>query len=81
MTSAKSLQVVQIRWRIQKNRRNGEVIHLTRDDYIPQLCPVQAAFCIVSRANKIGQKQDLPLGIFLDEDHKDFSYLTGAKIS
>ena len=33
--SPKSLQVVRIRWRIQKNRRNGEVIHLTRDDDIP----------------------------------------------
>ena len=79
MTLPKSLQVVWIRWRIQKNRRNGEVIHLTRDDDIPQLCPVQAAFRIVSRSNDLGQKPELPLGILLDEDQKEFSYLTGAK--
>ena len=72
MTSAKSLQVVRIRWRIQKNRKNGEVIHLTRDDDIPQLCPVQAAFSIVSRANKLGQKLDLTVGILLDEDQQEF---------
>ena len=46
VSSAKSLQVVWIRWRIQKNRRNGEVIHLTRDDDIPQLCPIKAAFVL-----------------------------------
>ena len=72
MTLHKSLQVVQIRCRIQKNRRNGEVIHLTRDDDIPQLCPVQAAFRIVSSATKLGQKLYIPLVIFLDEDQKCF---------
>ena len=81
VTSPKSLQVVQIMWRIKKNRRNGEVIHLTRDDDIPQLCPFQADFRIVSRENKLGQKLELPLGIFLDEYQKEFSYLTCAKIS
>ena len=57
------------------------MIHLTRDDDVTHLCPVQAAFRIVSKVNELGQKLDFPMGIFLDDDQKGFSYLTGKKIS
>ena len=64
--------MVRIRWIVQKNRSNGEVIHLTRDDDVPHLCPVQAALHIVSRANKIGKKLEIPLVILLDDDQEGF---------
>ena len=80
MTLHKFLQVPRIIWKIKKNRRNWEVIHLIRDDDVPHLCPVQAAFHIVSRENKLGKKLDLPLGIFLDDDQKGFFILNRDKI-
>ena len=70
---------VRIRWRIQKNRRNGETISLAKDEHCPALCPVLAALWIIRRDRGLRQEKALLLGIYKDGT-KGRKYLTGQKI-
>jgi hypothetical protein len=44
---------VQITWRIQKNRQNGQKIKLSADKLNLAICPVQGALQMVMRARRL----------------------------
>ena len=74
-TAPESIEQVTIRWRVQKNRRNGEKINLFRDDENPSLCPVRAAHRIILRAQRFGMASEDPIGVYRTEKKKsDFSW-------
>ena len=68
-----------VRWRIQKNRRNGEENTYIIDNKNPKLCPVLAAIRIVRRAQLLQQPATLPLALFSKKGL--VKYITGSKIS
>ena len=71
---------LQITFRIQKNRKNGQKITFAADDKHPHICPVRSAYCIFLRAKRLGQSDDQPIGVYLN--HQGIvKYLTANKIS
>ncbi len=52
---------VQITWRIQKNRQNGQKIKLSVDTKNPAICPVRGALRMVMRASHLGQPDNMPV--------------------
>jgi hypothetical protein len=77
MSSVKKLQVT---WKIQKNRQNGQSITLSSDDEHPQICPVRAAIRLVLRARRLGQPDNLPVACHSTRKSKRV-YLTGSRIA
>ena len=71
---------LQITFRIQKNRKNGQKITFAADDKHPHICPVCSAYCIFLRAKRLGQSDDQPMGIYLNQQGI-VKYLTANKIS
>jgi hypothetical protein len=65
---------------MQKNRQNGQSITLKADNKHPEICPVRAVYRILQRANRPGQDNDQPLGIFINH-YGIKNYLTGRKIA
>ncbi len=55
---------VQITWRIQKNRQNGQKIKLSADAKNPALCLVRGALRMVMRATHMGQPDDMPVACY-----------------
>ena len=76
-TDPESIEQVTIRWRIQKNRRNGEKINLFRDDKNPSLCPVRAAHRVILRAQRCGMTSEDPIGVYRTEK-RQVRFLVGA---
>lgn len=70
---------VRIRWRIQKNRRNGEKLMFKREND-DEICPVLAAFDIFMHSLDIGQPENLPMAATLDKKGK-LKYLTNSKVT
>ena len=52
---------VRIRWRIQKNRRNGQTVTVVRDFKNNETCAVLAALEIYLHSIRIGQPDDAPM--------------------
>lgn len=71
---------LRITFRIQKNRKNGQKITFAADDEHPHICPVRLAYRIVLRAKRLGQSDDKPMGVYLN-NQGIVKYLTASKIS
>lgn len=68
------VESVTLKWKIQKNRRNGEEVTYTRNHTKPELCIVDALINLWDRAEKLGQQKDLPICVY---EHKgSLKYLT-----
>jgi hypothetical protein len=71
---------LKIKFRIQKNRQNGQSITFAADDKHPHICPVRSAYRIFLRSKRLGQSDSQPMGVY--ENHQGLvKYLTGNKIS
>ncbi len=68
-----------ITFKVQKNRRNGEKKDVLPDRENPEMCPVRAALRLVRRANKLGQSPSLPCVVYQFKDKK--RYATGKDVS
>ena len=71
---------LRITFRIQKNRKNGQKITFASDNKHPHICPVRSAYRIFLRAKRLGQSDDQPMGVYLNQQGL-VKYLTGNKIS
>jgi hypothetical protein len=71
---------VRIKFRIQKNRQNGQEITAVCDRDNPDICPVLAAFDLYMHSIEIEQPDDLPLVAMLDDKRK-IKYLTYSKVA
>jgi hypothetical protein len=80
MDSFDQAYFVQVTWRIQKNRQNGQAITLAADVDHPEICPVRSALRIVLRVQRLGQPSNLPIAVYKSEQGKTL-YLTGNKIA
>ena len=69
-----------VKWRIQKNQRNGEVIDIIIDENNVELCPAMAALRIVERFTRCKRSRDTPSGIFKHESGV-IRYITGHRIA
>ena len=78
-----SASFVYITWRFQKNGQNGEEIPFSKNTKHSVFCPVQAAYRIVKRAERLQQKPHLPIAICLSptKGRKGLSYLTSPFIT
>jgi len=75
-----NLSKVRITFRIQKNRQNGQTITVVADPKNPAICPVRNAYMIYLRSIRLGQPDDLPMGVFTNAQGIK-KYLTGSKIA
>jgi hypothetical protein len=66
-------------WRIQKNCRNGQAITVSADNKHPQICPVQAALCLVLHAWHCGQTDNRPVACY--KVKKKLVCLTGKRVA
>jgi hypothetical protein len=71
---------VQITWRIQKNRQNGQKIKLSTDTKNPALCPVQGVVRMVMRATRLEQPDDMPVACYRTKI-APLLYITGSRIA
>ena len=81
--TAKSLSRVhhmRARWRIQKNRQNGQGLKIMADLANPEICPVRNAFLLVLRKTRLEHSLELPLAIFVNKTGA-IKYLTASKIA
>lgn len=71
---------VRIKFRIQKNRQNGQTITVVADLKHPEICPVRNAYLIYLRSIRLLQPDESPMGIFVNKQGQK-RYLTGSKIA
>jgi hypothetical protein len=71
---------VKTTFQFQKNRQNGQAITIAADIDYPAICPVQAAYRIFLRAKELGQADDQPMAVFVNNQSQT-KYLTGSKIA
>ncbi len=71
---------MKVTFRIQNNWQNGQSITIVLDDDHPDLCPISAAYWIFLRAKRLGQTDQEPMAVFLNNSGNK-KYLTGNKIS
>ncbi len=71
---------VQITWRIQKNRQNGQKIKLSADTKNPEICPVRGALQMVMRASCLGQQDDMPVACYRTKK-APLLYITSSRIA
>jgi len=64
-----SAMYVQIRWRVQKNNDNGQIISFARHPS-PERCPVLAMHRIITRSKRLCHDSSLPLAIYLTSSSK-----------
>ena len=78
-SQASAVHRLEITWRVQKNRRNGQKISWVINTDQPHLCPVQAAIRIVLRSISLGLSDAMPLGCYIKSNKTSSSvvYLTG----
>lgn len=71
-----------IRWRIQKNRRNGQTIKIPVDHDNVEVCPIYHALQIVMRKFRLDRHNlDGPLCVFANDNSLTPLYITGAKVA
>jgi hypothetical protein len=73
------LSTFKARFRIQKNRQNGQRITVTADAS-QIICPVHAAYRIYLRSIELGIPPDQPMAVFSNH-HSQIKYLTTSKIT
>ena len=71
---------VDIRWRVQKNKSNGEVISFWRHERDPDWCPVAAAWRICQRARRRGIPAHQPLGQYFDYSRRQMVFLNTPEV-
>jgi len=71
---------MKVKWRIQKNRQNGQTLHIMAELDHPDICPVRNAFQLVLRKQRLQHSLSLPLAIFQNKSG-DVKYLTASKIA
>jgi len=72
---------VRIKWRIQKNRRNGQTVTIVRDYTNNKICPVLAALDIYMNSIRIGQPDDMPMmAMKINAEKSEMKYLTGNRV-
>jgi hypothetical protein len=71
---------VQITWRIQKNRQNGQKIKLSAYTKNPAICPVRGALQMVMRASRLGQPDDMPVACYRTKK-APLLYITSSRIA
>ena len=69
-----------VTFRIQKNRRNGEVKEVLSDQTNPEMCPVRAAYRIVHRSILLNQSANLPVCVYRNKK-SELTYITGSTVS
>ena len=79
-SSLKRVHSMKVTWRIQKNRQNGQTLHIMADLDHPDICPVRNAFHLVLRKQRLQHSLSLPLAIFQNKSG-DVKYLTASKIA
>ena len=78
--NSKQAHSMRITWRIQKNRQNGQQITVAADLDNPKICPVQNAFNMLRRKQRLNHPFDLPLSIYLTKQG-EIRYLTDNKMA
>ena len=68
-----------VKWRIQKNRQNGQPLKVVADHEHPDLCPVRNAMRLVLRKMRLKHSLSLPLAIFVN-DKSEIKYITADKV-
>ena len=58
---------LEVAWRVQKNRRNGQSITLQRDTINPRLCMVNAAIRIHIRSTRFDPPGAHPPGFYIEK--------------
>jgi hypothetical protein len=71
---------MKVKFKVQKNRRNGEEKEVLADTNNEEMCPVKAAYRIALRAKLLGQTQELPMGVY-QYKNTERRYLVGSHIS
>jgi hypothetical protein len=71
---------VQITWRIQKNRHNGQKIKLSADTKNPVICPVRGALQMVMRARHLAQLDNMPVACYRTKK-APLLFITGSRIA
>jgi hypothetical protein len=71
---------VQITWRIQKNRQNGQKIKLSSDTKNPAICPVRGALRMVMRAHRLAQPDNMPVAFYRTKK-SPLLFITGSRIA
>ncbi len=71
---------IQITWRIQKNRQNGQKIKLFADMKNPAICPVQGALRMVMRARCLAQPDDMLVACYRTKK-APLLFITGSRIA
>ena len=71
---------ISVTFKIQKNRRNGEVKQVLYDPNNTEMCPVKAAYRIVYRAILLQQPSYLPVCVYKNTK-SEVTYITGSAIS
>lgn len=69
---------IQVRFRKQKNKDNGQVIPFKRDLVNPHLCPVRAAFRILVRHKRLQGSEHEPLAICRNHTNTKTIFITDS---
>ena len=76
----KMVRALGTHFKVQKNRRNGQIIKHGRNEQFPKYCAVMIGMELVDNARALGQGEDDPLGVFRDEDGTT-KYVTGNMVT
>jgi len=79
LESADQVAKIRVKFKVQKNRRNGEEKEVLADSNNKQMCPAKAAFRIVVRSRLLQQPTNLPCGVYSKAGK--MQYLTGQDVS
>jgi hypothetical protein len=71
---------VQITWRIQKNRQNGQKIKLSAETKNPAICPIRGALQMVMRARRLAQPDNMPVACYRTKK-APLLFITGSRIA
>jgi hypothetical protein len=69
---------VQITWRIQKNRQNGQMIKLSADTKNPAICPIRGALGMVTRARHLAQPYNMLVACYRTKK-ASLLFITGSR--
>lgn len=75
-----TLAKMSVTFKVQKNRRNGEVKEVLPDPTNTEMCPVRAAYKIVHRSMMLNQPADLPVCVYKNAK-SEMTYITGSTVS
>ena len=79
--SFSEIKTVVITWRKQKNKENGQEIPFERDDNLPDLCPVRAAFRIMQRAGTLLVPKEEPVAVYYQLSAKKRYFITDNQVA